>query len=148
MAGFRDRELHAFPKQGTRITSLGIVVLATIVLYYQFYLAGAVATHILADLHMSFVYYVNISVVGYVLGAVGSYLTGLADRYGRANIVTIGLFLVGLLCLIGIPLDRAVRISRRLKHRGEVGVWIQGEFIFAAGAFRAGKQPQDSALRL
>ena len=93
-----------FPKPSTRFACLGIVVLATIVLYYQFYLAGAVATHILAEYHMSFVYYVNISVVGYIFGAVASFLTGVADRYGRANIVTVGLFVVGLLCLVGIPL--------------------------------------------
>jgi MFS family permease len=86
------------------VVCLGIVVLATIVLYYQFYLAGAVATHILADYHISFVYYVNISVVGYLLGAVASYAAGIADRYGRANIVTVGLVIVALLCLVGIPL--------------------------------------------
>jgi len=96
--------LDRYPGTATRVTCLGIVVLATIVLYYQFYLAGAVATHILADYHMSFVFYVNISVVGYVLGAVASFLTGIADRYGRANIVTIGLVIVGALCLFGIPL--------------------------------------------
>jgi MFS family permease len=103
-ASFWNRELPAFPKAGTRIMCLGIVVLATIVLYYQFYLAGAVATHILADYKMSFVYYVNISVVGYIFGAVASFMTGVADRYGRANIVTVGLFIVALLCLFGIPL--------------------------------------------
>jgi MFS family permease len=102
-AGFWNRELNQFPRTGQRVVCLGIVILATIVLYYQFYLAGAVATRILADYHMSFVYYVNISVVGYLLGAVASFLTGIADRYGRANIVTVGLFIVGLLCLIGIP---------------------------------------------
>jgi len=83
--------------------SLGIVVLATITLYYQFYLSGAVATKILPELNMSFVYFVNISVVGYVLGAVASFLAGIADRYGRANIVTVGLIIVALLCLIGVP---------------------------------------------
>jgi len=91
------------------MTSLAIVVLTTIVLYYQFYLAGSVAAGIngkngiIADLHMSFVFYVNISVVGYLLGAAASFLAGLADRYGRANIVTVGLLLTGLLCLVGIP---------------------------------------------
>jgi ACS family D-galactonate transporter-like MFS transporter len=103
-SGFWDRELDHYPKSGTRYACLGIVVLATIVLYYQFYLAGALATHILAEYNMSFVFYVNISVVGYLFGAVASFLAGVADRYGRANIITIGLFVVGLLCLIGIPL--------------------------------------------
>ena len=112
-SGFWDRELHHFPKPATRLACLGIVVLATIVLYYQFYLAGAVAAGtegkngILVDYHMSFVYYVNIAVIGYLLGAAASFVTGLADRYGRANIVTIGLFVVALLCLIGIPLAKS-----------------------------------------
>jgi MFS family permease len=104
-----DRELHHYPKNAQRFLCLGIVVLATIVLYYQFYLAGAVAAGtngkngILVDYHMSFVYYVNIAVIGYLFGAAASFLTGAADKYGRANIITVGLFVVALLCLFGIP---------------------------------------------
>ena len=94
-SSFWNRQLDHYPTGRVRFTCLGIVVLATIVLYYQFYLAGALATHILAEYHMSFVYYVNISVVGYILGAAASFVTGAADRYGRVNIITIGLFLVG-----------------------------------------------------
>jgi ACS family D-galactonate transporter-like MFS transporter len=98
-----QRELPHYPSAGPRVLNLTIVVLATIVLYYQFYLAGAVATRIISEYHMSFAYYVNISVVGYVLGAVASFAAGFADRYGRANIVTVGLLLTGLLCLFAIP---------------------------------------------
>jgi ACS family D-galactonate transporter-like MFS transporter len=104
-----NRELEHYPRTGPRMVSLAIVVLTTIVLYYQFYLAGSLAAGtagrngIIPDLHMSFVYYVNISVVGYLFGAAASFLAGLADRYGRANIVTIGLFVTGVLCLVGIP---------------------------------------------
>jgi MFS transporter, ACS family, D-galactonate transporter len=101
---FWNRQLDRYPAGRVRFTCLAIVVLATIVLYYQFYLAGAVATHIIAEYHMSFVYYVNISVVGYILGAAASFATGMADRYGRVNIITVGLLVVGLLCLLGIPL--------------------------------------------
>lgn len=106
----RRSELTAFPGAGRRYLCLGIVVVATVVLYYQFYLAGAVAagTHgkngILVDYKMSFVYYVNIAVVGYILGAVASFVTGIADKVGRVNIITAGLFVVALLCLVGIPL--------------------------------------------
>jgi MFS transporter, ACS family, D-galactonate transporter len=106
----RRTELDAYPGTGRRYLCLGIVVLATIVLYYQFYLAGAVAAGtggkngILVDYGMSFKYYVYIAVVGYLLGAVASFATGFADRYGRVNIVTIGLVIVALLCLFGIPL--------------------------------------------
>jgi ACS family D-galactonate transporter-like MFS transporter len=98
-----DRELPRFPSERQRYVSLGIVVLTTIVLYYQLYLSGGVATDVIRDLHMSFVYYVNISVVGYLLGAGAAFLAGLADRYGRANIVTVGLALTGLLCAFVLP---------------------------------------------
>jgi ACS family D-galactonate transporter-like MFS transporter len=97
------RSLDRYPSDSTRYISLGIVVATTIVLYYQLYLSGGVATSILRDLHMSFTYYVNISVVGYLLGAAASVLAGLADRYGRANIVVAGLGVVGLLCLFALP---------------------------------------------
>jgi MFS family permease len=98
-----QRELDRYPATGPRVLNLTIVVLATIVLYYQFYVAGAVATRIIAEYHMSFAYYVNISVVGYLLGAAASFTAGLADKYGRANIVAAGLLLTGLLCLFAIP---------------------------------------------
>jgi ACS family D-galactonate transporter-like MFS transporter len=98
-----NRELTRFPSERQRYVSLGIVVLTTIVLYYQLYLSGGVATDVIRDLHMSFVYYVNISVVGYLLGAGAAFLAGLADRYGRANIVTVGLALTGLLCAFVLP---------------------------------------------
>ena len=98
-----DRELTRFPSERQRYLSLGIVVLTTIVLYYQLYLSGGVATDVIRDLHMSFVYYVNISVVGYLLGAGAAFLAGLADRYGRANIVTVGLALTGVLSAFVLP---------------------------------------------
>src|SRR6201996_3670914 len=97
------RSLDRYPSTRSRYLSLGIVVATTIVLYYQLYLSGGVATSILRSLHMSFTYYVNISMIGYLLGAAASWLAGLADRYGRANIVTAGLALVGLLCFVALP---------------------------------------------
>ena len=106
----RRTQLESYPATGQRFLCLGIVVLATVVLYYQFYLAGAVAAGtegkngILVDYNMSFVYYVNIAVIGYILGAIASFAAGFADRFGRVTIITVGLFVVALLCLIGIPL--------------------------------------------
>ncbi|HEY5336163.1 MAG TPA: MFS transporter, partial [Mycobacteriales bacterium] len=97
------RELHRYPNNGVRYTSLGIVVLVTITLYYQQYLAGGVATEILRDLHMSFLYYVNITVFASVAGAVASGIAGLADRYGRANIVTVGVLVTSLLVIVAVP---------------------------------------------
>ena len=98
-----NRSLEHYPNDATRFTSLGIVVAATVLLYYQLYLAGGVATSILRDLHMSFVYYVNVNVIGFVLGAFSAIFAGVADRYGRANIVVGGLAITGLLCLFALP---------------------------------------------
>ena len=93
------------------------MVLTTIVLYYQLYLSGGVATDVIRDLHMSFVYYVNISVVGYVLGAGAALLAGLADRYGRANIITAGLAVTGILCAFVLPnVHTKFAFRRRLRR--------------------------------
>jgi MFS family permease len=97
------RQLGHYPSTGRRVLCLGLVVAATIVLYYQLYVAGAVAPQILAHYGMSFRFYVNILVVGNAVGAFTSVLAGLADRWGRANMVAYGLGITGLLVLVGVP---------------------------------------------
>jgi MFS family permease len=82
---------------------LAIVVVATIVLYYELYIGGAVAPKILVGYGMTFPFYVYISVVGNAIGAFGSLLAGLGDRWGRANLVAYGLVITALLALFGIP---------------------------------------------
>jgi MFS family permease len=98
-----DRQLEHYPDNGPRLMYLGIVVLATIVLYYELYVQGAVAPSILKQFHMSFRYFVYILVVGNAIGAFTSLIAGLADRWGRANLVVYGLALTGLLTLFGLP---------------------------------------------
>ncbi len=97
------RQLDSYPDTGPRVAYLAIVVAATVVLYYQLYVAGAVAPQILSHYGMSFRFYVNITVVGNAVGAFTSVLAGLADRWGRANMVAYGLGLTALLVLFGIP---------------------------------------------
>jgi len=97
------RQIDHYPNTGRRVFYLAIVVLATIVLYYQLYVAGAVAPQILASYHMSFRFYVDITVVGNAIGAFTSILAGIADRWGRANLVAYGLGVTGLLILFGVP---------------------------------------------
>jgi MFS family permease len=82
---------------------LGIVVLATIVLYYELYVGGSVSPKIIVGYGMTFPFYVYISVVGNAIGAFSSLLAGLGDRWGRANMVAWGLMITGLLALVGIP---------------------------------------------
>lgn len=97
------RELDHYPDEGARYFQLGLVVLATVILYYENYIGGAVATQILGGLNMSFGYYVGILVIANGLGALASASAGLADRFGRANLVAYGLAVTGLITLFGIP---------------------------------------------
>jgi MFS family permease len=98
-----DRRLHHYPDTGPRMAQLGIVVVATIVLYYEAYVGGAVAPNIIAYYDMSFPYYVYITVVANALGAFASLLAGLADRWGRANLVAYGLGVTGVLVGFALP---------------------------------------------
>ncbi len=97
------RQLDTYPDTGPRFLFLGIVVVTTILLYYELYVGGAVSPAILSHFGMSFRYYVNITVVANAVGAFSSLLAGLGDRWGRANMVTYGLLLTGLLVLFGVP---------------------------------------------
>ena len=72
-------------------------------LYYELYIAGAVAPDIISGFGMTFSFYVYISVAGNAVGAFGSLAAGLADRWGRANLVAYGLVITAVLALFGIP---------------------------------------------
>jgi MFS transporter, ACS family, D-galactonate transporter len=100
--GIWGRQLDRYPANGPRSLYLGIVVLATIVLYYELYVQGSVATQISANLNMSLAFFISISVVGNAVGALASIGAGMADRWGRANLVVYGLGLTGLLVLFGL----------------------------------------------
>jgi MFS family permease len=97
------RQLAKYPNTGPRTFYLGLTVLATIVLYYEFYLQGAVATKIIQDYGMTFTFFVAMSIIANGIGAFASLIAGLADRYGRANLVTYGLLITGLLYAFALP---------------------------------------------
>jgi MFS family permease len=103
MNGLWHRQIDHYPETRSRMWYLAIVVAATIILYYELYIAGAVSPSIIADTGMTFPFYVYISVVGNAVGALGSLAAGLSDRWGRANLVAYGLVVTALLTLVGIP---------------------------------------------
>jgi MFS family permease len=74
-----------------------------VVLYYQLYIPGAVATQIITDYGFSFTFFVMVSVIGNAVGAFASLFAGLADRWGRANLVVGGLAVTALIIGIGLP---------------------------------------------
>ena len=100
--GIWGRQLDHYPATGPRTGFLAIVVLATITLYYELYVQGSVATALTAGLHMTLVYLISISIVGNAVGALASVVAGLADRWGRANLVVYGLAVTGALVLFGL----------------------------------------------
>jgi MFS family permease len=97
------RQLESYPDTGPRILYLALTVLATITLYYELYVGGSVSTLILANLHMSFTFFVLTLAFGALIGAFGSLFAGLADRYGRANLVVFGLLFTGVFVAFILP---------------------------------------------
>jgi MFS family permease len=98
-----DRTLDSYPDNRRRYLNLGIVVLATIVLYYEFYVPAAVTPSIIADFGITWPFFVYVIVVANLVGAFASLIAGLADRWGRSNLVTYGLLVTALVVLFGLP---------------------------------------------
>ena len=69
------------------MTYLAITVLATVVLYYELYVQGSVVDEDHPHYGISFTQFVLVLVVGNAVGAFASLFAGLADRWGRANLV-------------------------------------------------------------
>ncbi len=101
--GLWNRQLPHYPRRSVRLALLLLVVAITVSLYYQLYVGGGVATLMLGALHMPFGYFVFALAIGNLLGAFGSLLAGLADRFGRANLIVYGLLVVALMTLLVLP---------------------------------------------
>lgn len=97
------RDLSAYPATGPRMAYLAIVVVTTVVLYYMLYVQYAVATSIITHFDMTYRYFIWVSVIGNAVGAFASLVAGLADRWGRANMVVYGLLIASLLVFFGLP---------------------------------------------
>ncbi|HUY63740.1 MAG TPA: MFS transporter [Acidimicrobiales bacterium] len=100
---FGRRQLAHYPDRGRRFFYLGIVVLTTIVLYYLYYVEGAVTPLLLPSLHMSFRYFLYLLVISNAIGAFSAFIGGLSDRVGRANLTIYGTLAVGLVQLLAVP---------------------------------------------
>ncbi|MBK3642123.1 MFS transporter [Streptomyces sp. MBT33] len=103
LARLYRRDLADYPPTGRRMAYLAIVVVTTVVLYYMLYIQYAVATSIITHFDMTYRYFVWVSVIGNAIGAFASLVAGLADRWGRANLVVYGLLIASLLVFFGLP---------------------------------------------
>ena len=103
LAGLWDRKLTHYPETKARYMYLAVTVAATIALYYELYLGGAVATQLMSEFGFSFAGFVFVTVIGNAVGAFASLFAGFADRWGRANLVVAGLLLNGVLIAFIVP---------------------------------------------
>ena len=85
-----NRQLDSYPDTGPRVLFLAITVLATVTLYYELYVGGSVATLLLANLKMSFTFYVVILAFGNLLGAFGSLFAGRRTYVRRSRALNRG----------------------------------------------------------
>ncbi len=97
------REFEHYPSVRPRMVSLSIVVLTTVLFYYQYYVISGVSDQVIAETGMSFLFFVNINVVSALASGLTAIAAGWSDRFGRANIVTVGTLLCALVCLLGFP---------------------------------------------
>lgn len=103
LAGLLDRQLVRYPDTGQRTVYLAITVLATVALFYEAGVATGVTTKIMQHYGFTFVQFVFVGVVSSAVGAVSSLAAGLADRWGRANLVVGGLLVAALLVEFALP---------------------------------------------
>ena len=97
------RQLHHYPDTWPRLGYLAIVVLTTIMLYYLYYVEGAVTPLLLPYYHMSFAFFLYLLVASNAIGAFSAFIGGLSDRIGRANLTIYGTLVVALVQLLAIP---------------------------------------------
>jgi MFS family permease len=100
---FGRRQLYKYPDPWPRLGYLSIVVLTTIMLYYLYYVEGAVTPLLLPYYHMSFQFFLYLLVVSNAIGAFSAFIGGLSDKIGRANLTIYGTLVVALIQLFAIP---------------------------------------------
>jgi MFS family permease len=100
---FGRRQLYKYPDPLPRLGYLAIVVLTTIMLYYLYYVEGAVTPLLLPYYHMSFQFFLYLLVVSNAIGAFSAFIGGLSDKIGRANLTIYGTLVVALIQLFAIP---------------------------------------------
>ena len=97
------RELSHYPADGRRFFYRAVVVVATVMLYYEFSVVGAVGPSVIDHFDMSFRFYVWVAVASSIVGAVAALFAGFSDRWGRANFVVFGMIATALITLFGLP---------------------------------------------
>src|ERR1700742_3932734 len=88
------RDLASYPTGGYRIFLLAIVVLANIVFTWTVAAGSAATTVMFVHFGMTLNYYADLLVIAGVCGGVAAYITSFGDKWGRANMVVVGLLII------------------------------------------------------
>lgn len=84
------RQLDSYPSTRARAGHFALITLISTAVFYQVYVQGAVSPAIIADFSIPLRTFVLVSIVGNAVGALAAWATGLADRFGRVNLVLAG----------------------------------------------------------
>src|SRR5260370_38499708 len=82
------RQLYKYPNTWPRLGYLAIVVLTTIMLYYLYYVEGAVTPLLLPYYHMSFAFFLYLLVFSNAIGAFSAFTGGRSRNIGRPTLTT------------------------------------------------------------
>jgi MFS family permease len=103
----QNRSLSHYPTNARRIWYLSLIVIATIVIYYELYTLTAVAPLVQAHFHLSLSVYAFSLVAANILSAFAALLGGFSDRFGRANMLVFGL-LIASVCTLAMALSTSL----------------------------------------
>jgi MFS family permease len=99
----KNRELPSYPKPAARYFYLAVVIIASIVLWYQYFIPPSVGWILIAKFHMTYRFFILTIIVGNAAGMVAAVAGQITDRIGRCWVVIIGLGVVALLQLFAVP---------------------------------------------
>jgi MFS family permease len=116
-----------------------LTVFLTIVFYYQLWAPSTVGPTVVTHFGFTFKQIMYVGAIGAFLGAFASLGAGLADRWGRANLVVGGLLLNSVILLFVIP---AAANKAEYIAFGTVGGMIEGAVLVATTALMRDFSPQ------
>jgi MFS family permease len=98
-----NRELDRYPRPTPRYLYLGVIIIASIILWYEYFIPTAVGQILLVRLHMSFRYLILILVLSQLAGTGAAIAGQICDRIGRCWVVIGGLGIVSAVQLFALP---------------------------------------------